>query len=176
MFRRQSNDVYESIYNNSCGYGVINGSMSSPTKSTQSACSTPVQQPHHYISSYRAKASLSKRSGAKAAGLTHSPSSSSSAGLDRAGQDPVAKLQSLLKQRYQKLTDERPLLAWCDDFRPPLRSVVFGLARDASWEMGTASGGPPNLRRIPLHGLLAEDRVILSSSQARSLIFTSSNI
>jgi len=58
---------------------------------------------------------------------------------------------------------------------------IFSLARDSSWEKGgpshsntTNSSGPgpatrgripvtpqrqPNLRRIPLHGILAEDRV-----------------
>lgn len=148
---------------------MINGSLSSPTKSIQSTSSSS-QQPHHYISSYRAKASLSKRSGAKAAGLAYSPSSSASAGLDRAGQDPVGKLQALLKQRYQRLADERPVLPWCHDFRPPLRNLVFGLARDASWEMGASAGGTPNLRRIPLHGLLAEDRVSLNlASKSQSI-------
>lgn len=37
--------------------------------------------------------------------------------------------------------------------------MIFSLARDSSWEKGSATPQRPNLRRIPLHGIFSEDRV-----------------
>jgi hypothetical protein len=152
-------DNYESIYNSSVGYGC-NGQLS-PSKSIHSTVSSPSTQPHHYISSYRvARTSLSRRTGSKvAAAVTSASSSSSSSTLDRVGVDPCHRLQMILKQRYQQLCDSLPAVSWCPDFHPPVRQMIFSLARDSSWEKGTATPQRPNLRRIPLHGIFAEDRV-----------------
>lgn len=156
----QLSDNYESIYGgSSCGYGC-NGQLS-PTKSTKSPSVSSPSQPHHYISSYRARASLSRRTGSKvaAAATSASTSSSSSSTLDRVGVDPCQRLQLILKQRYQQLCDTHCGVSWCPDFRLTVRQMVFSLARDSSWEKGTATPQRPNLRRIPLHGIFAEDRV-----------------
>lgn len=154
----QLSDNYESIYNSSVSYGC-NGQLS-PTKSIHSAASTSSpSQPHHYISSYRiARTSLSRRTGSKVAATTSASSSSSSSTLDRVGVDPSHRLQTILRQRYQKLCDSLPAVSWCPDFHPPVRQMIFSLARDSSWEKGTATPQRPNLRRIPLHGIFAEDR------------------
>jgi len=169
---------YDSIYNSSV-YGFV-GAVS-PTKSNHSAGSimssptppspnvTPQQQqqPHHYISSYRARASLSRRAGAKAAAALSSSSSSSST-IDRpsllGSLDPCLRLQTILKTRYRQLCDDRPPVPWCTDFQPPVGQLIFSLARDSFWEKGTSTPRQqqrPSLRRIPLPGIFAEDRVIV---------------
>ena len=116
-------------------------------------------QPHHYISSYRARASLSRRAGAKAAAALSSSSSSSST-LDRPSLlgsfDPCLRLQALLKTRYRQLCDDRPPVSWCPDFTPTIGQLVFSLARDSTPRQQQQR---PSLRRIPLPGIFAEDRV-----------------
>lgn len=164
---------YESIYNSSCGYGYNGKQLSSPSKSIHSTGSgsasiQPTPPPHHYISSYRAKNSLSKRTGSKMAARTATSSSSSScsSSLDRNGgmSDPCQRLQALLKQRYRHLYDNRPTISWCPDFHPPVGQMIFSLARDSSWEKGSATPQRPNLRPIPLPGIFSEDRVNILSN------------
>ena len=143
--------------------------MSSPTPPSPSV--NQQQQPHHYISSYRARASLSRRAGAKAAAALSSSSSSSST-IDRpsllGSLDPCLRLQTLLKTRYRHVCDDRPPVPWCPDFQPPIGKLIFSLARDSSWEKGTSTPRQqqqqrPSLRRIPLPGIFAEDRVIANN-------------
>jgi len=127
---------YESIYNNSM-YG---GGGISPSKSTKSGLSTcsPVLA-HHYISSVRA-----------------SMRGSASSTPER---DPCVRLQLLLKKRYLQLSLNRPVIAWCPDFQPPVRQMMFNLARDSSWEKAAQSlHSNPTLRKIPIHAILADDR------------------
>jgi hypothetical protein len=81
----------------------------------------------------------------------------------------------ILKQRYQQLCDSLPAVPWCPDFHPPVRQMIFSLARDSSWEKGTATPQRPNLRRIPLHGIFAEDRVGNSTHFLKNLISTRVN-
>ena len=78
-----------------------------------------------------------------------------------AERDPVARFQNVLKQRYRQLADDRSAVSWCPDFQPAVRQMIFSLARDSSWEKGGQMPKMgPNLRRIPLHAVLADDRVI----------------
>ena len=59
-----------------------------------------------------------------------------------------------------QLVDNRHVMEWCADFKPSVKQMVFSLARDSSWEKGGQKTNiSPSLRKIPLHAILAEDRV-----------------
>ncbi len=128
-FFPQANDGYESIYNNSVSYGYGGSLLNSPTKSINSVPSVS-PQPHHYISSYRARSSLSRKTGSKAAAAfaaasaaASNGSTSSSVTLDRGHSDLSFRLAASLRQRYQQLCDDLPATSWCPEFRPHVRQM-----------------------------------------------------